>query len=144
MSQIEVAAGDTDGAIKRLQDATLFDPNNPDTYFELGVIRYQNGDYTNAMTAFRSAIVVNNQYLNAWYYLALTDQKLGNSTEATTILTALHNRLPDNQTITNALNGTTPAATTDTTKTKTTTIPTTSSKTEKAKKLPVPTDTTTN
>ena len=141
MAQIEVANGNTDGAIKRLQDATLFDPNNPDVYFELGLIRYQNGDYTNAMTSLRSAIVVNNQYLNAWYYLALTDQKLGNSQEATTILTALHNRLPDNKTISNALSGnvtdTVSPSTTATTKAKTIT-----SIKEKAKKLPVPTDTT--
>ena len=138
MAQIEVANGDTDSAIKRLQDATLFDPNNPDTYFELGLIRYQNADYTDATTAFRSAIVINNQYLNAWYYLALTDQKLGNDTEATTILTALHTRLPDNQTITNSLNGVNAPATV-TPKAPTTT---TNSKVEKAKKLPVP-DTTT-
>ena len=150
MSQIEVAQGDTDAAVKRLQDATLFDPNNPDTYFELGVIRYQSGDYQDATTAFRSAIVINNQYLNAWYYLALTDQKLGNSSEATTILTALHNRLPDNKTISDALNGTTtattPATTTTTTKTTTTTTKTTgnTSVKEKAKKLPVSTDTTDN
>ena len=133
-----------------MQDATLFDPNNPDTYFELGVIRYQSGDYQDATTAFRSAIVINNQYLNAWYYLALTDQKLGNSSEATTILTALHNRLPDNKTISDALNGTTtattPATTTTTTKTTTTTTKTTgnTSVKEKAKKLPVSTDTTDN
>jgi len=136
MSQIEVANGDTDSAIKRLQDATLFDPNNPDTYFELGLIRYQNSDYKDAMTAFRSAIVINNQYLNAWYYLALTDQKLGNISEATTILTALRNRLPDNQTIINSLNSLTAPA--PVTPAKTDTKPATNSKIEKAKKLPVP------
>ena len=135
MAQIEVAGGDTAGATQRLQDATLFDPNNPDTYFELGLIRYQNGDYTDAATAFKSTIVINNQYLNAWYYLALADQKVGNLQEANTILTALHNRLPDNKTISSALSGNTPVApSTDTTKTKTTT----NSKQEKAKKLPVP------
>ena len=138
MSQIEVANGDTDSAIKRLQDATLFDPNNPDTYFELGLIRYQNGSYTDATTAFRSAIVINNQYLNAWYYLALTDQKLGNTNEANTILNALHNRLPNNQAISNSLGviNAPVAAPKVETKTKS------SSKQEKAKKLPVPTDAT--
>ena len=144
MSQIEVANGNTQAAVKRLQDATLFDPNNPDTYFELGVIRYQSGDYQDATTAFRSAIVINNQYLNAWYYLALTDQKMGNATEANTILTALHNRLPDNKTINDALSGNTSAATTpaSTTPAKTTTKTTSGSVKEKAKKLPVPADTT--
>ncbi len=145
MSQIEVANGNTDSAIKRLQDATLFDPNNPDTYFELGLIRYQNANYTDAMTAFRSAIVVNNQYLNAWYYLALTDQKLGNNDEATTILTALHNRLPDNKTISNALSGNvTPAATVPTKDVKPDTKTKVNSKLEKAKKLPLPVGTTDN
>ncbi len=144
MAQIEVAAGNTDAAVKRLQDATLFDPNNPDVYFELGLIRYQGNDYTNAMTSFRSAIAANSQYLNAWYYLALTDQKLGNKQEADAILSALHNRLPDNKTIANALNGNTTSDVSTPkveTKTDTKTKGVTSIK-EKAKKLPLPTETT--
>ncbi|MEI6316843.1 MAG: tetratricopeptide repeat protein [bacterium] len=140
MAQIEVANGNTGAATQRLQDATLFDPNNPDTYFELGIIRYQSGDYTDAVTAFKSTIAINNQYLNAWYYLALADQKLGNTQEAATILTALHNRLPDNKTISNALYGAPAATTPDTTKTKSTN----SLKQEKAKKLPVPDTTSKN
>lgn len=143
MSQIEVASGNTNAAISRLQDATLFDSSNPDTYFELGLLRYQNADYANAMTAFRSAIVVNNQYLNAWYYLALTDQKLGNLSEANTILTALHNRLPDNQSISDSLTNlnspSLPVKSSTTTKTKQL-----NSKVEKAKNLPLPVDSTKN
>ncbi len=134
MSQIEVADGNSGAAMKRLEDATLIDPNNPDTYFELGLLRYHNGDYSGAAQSFTIAVRLNTQYLNAWYYLALADQKTGAYSDANAILIALHKRLPDNQDVTNALNGTssvTPAPDTSTTKTK-----------EKSKKLPVPTDTT--
>ncbi len=133
MSQIETAAGNSQAAVKQLQDATLIDANNPDTYFELGLLYFQNGNYTDAIGAFRATVALNNQYLNGWYYLALADQKTGNTKEANDILTALHTRLPDNQNITNALNNLTEPAT-----------PTkpASTKTEKAKKLPLPTTST--
>ncbi len=131
LAQIEVSDGNTAKAIEKIQNATLLDPNNPDVYFELGLLRYNSGDYDGAASAFKETVALNNQYLNGWYYLALADQKIGNTKEATDILTALHKRLPDNQDVKNALMGTTtttinpPAATTKPTQ-------------EKAKKLPLP------
>jgi tetratricopeptide (TPR) repeat protein len=104
MAQIEVVKGNTQGAVDRLQDATLFDPNNPDTFFELGLIRFQNEKFADAVSAFRSVLIINTQYLNAWYYLALADKKVGNLEEAKTILTALQKRFPDDKNITSELN----------------------------------------
>ncbi len=131
MAQIESAEGHTKDAIKRLQDATLIDPNNPDTYFELGLLRYQGADYPDAVSAFRTTVSINPQYLNAWYYLALADNKLGNTEEAVVILEALSLRLPDNENVKNSLASI-----------KGVSAPKqdTSSKLEKAKKLPVPSD----
>jgi tetratricopeptide (TPR) repeat protein len=140
MSQIQVAEGNADSAISRLQDALLFDSNNPDIYFELGILRFQKNDYTNAIAAFKSAININNQYFNAWYYLALADQKTGNYDEAKTILTALHNRFPDNKNISDSMGLTSTQDTTSKAETKAKT----STKNEKLKKLPVPTDSTNN
>jgi tetratricopeptide (TPR) repeat protein len=135
MSQIETAAGNSQAAVKQLQDATIIDASNPDTYFELGLLYYQNGNYSDAIGAFRSTVALNAQYLNGWYYLALADQKTGNAKEANDILTALHQRLPDNQDVSNALNGAS-TQTVDTSATKPT-----STKQEKAKKLPLPSTT---
>jgi cytochrome c-type biogenesis protein CcmH/NrfG len=132
LAQIEVADGDTATAIQQIQNATINDRSNPDLYFELGLLRYNTGDFANAKTAFRTTISLNNQYLNAWYYLALTDQKTGDRDEAIAILTALKERLPDNKEVADTLsfiNNPAPAPVS---------TPTAPTKQEKAKKLPLP------
>ncbi len=131
LAQIEVSDGNTAGAIQKIQSAADADPNNPDVYFELGLLRYNSGDYVNAIGAFKTTINLSNQYLNAWYYLALAEGKTGNVKDATDILTALHNRLPENQEVANALQNITAPVVVPPTKPAT-------SKTEKAKKLPLP------
>ena len=111
-AQIQVAANDNDSALQTLVKTTQLDPNNPDTYFELGLLRYNMADYADAIASFRVTVNLSPQYINAWYYLALSDQKIGSNQEATAILQALHQRYPDNQNVTSALNGNpTPAAT---------------------------------
>ena len=104
-AQIQVAANDNDAALQTLVSATQLDPNNPDTYFELGLLRYNTADYADAIASFRVVLNLNSQYLNAWYYLALADLKIGSTQEANAILTALHQKYPTNQNITDALNG---------------------------------------
>ena len=139
LAQIEIADGNTQTAIQRLQDATIVDPTNPDTHFELGLLRYQNGDYAGARTSLGTAVNLDNSYLNAWYFLALANDRAGNKDEAKQILEALHDRLPDNKTIQTAYDNVEagrPAAPASITAPATTTT-TTTSKTEKSKKLPV-------
>ena len=114
LAQIETADGNDDAALKRIEDTTMIDPNNPDTYFHLGVLHYNRKEYTDAIGALRTTIALNNQYLNAWYFLALCDQKTGATTEANDILTKLHAAFPTNDNITSALNGN-PNTTTDAT-----------------------------
>ena len=114
LAQIETADGNDEAALKRIEDTTLIDPNNPDTYFHLGVLHYNRKEYTDAIDAFRTTIALNTQYLNAWYFLALCDQKTGSATEANDILTKLHTAFPTNDNITSALNGN-PNSSTDTT-----------------------------
>lgn len=104
-TQIQLSQNDTDAAIKTLLEAARLDSKNPDIYFQLGLVRYTAGMYTEAASALRLAVAISPQYINAWYYLALTDQKLGETQEAQAILKALHEKYPDNQTITNAFNG---------------------------------------
>ncbi len=150
MSQIEMAEGKADAAITRLQSAELFDSNNPDVYFELGLLYYQTGDYNNAVSSFRASVSIDGQYLNAWYYLALSDKKIGATTEANSILESLHNSFPNNQSVSNALNNTVATDNTATTTeakattsakvvTSTKTIKTSKAKAEKIKTLPLPT-----
>ena len=104
-AQVQVAANQNDAALQTLVTATQVDPNNPDAYFELGLLRYNDADYPDAIASFRVTINLSSQYLNAWYYLALADLKIGSTQEASAILTALHQKYPTNQNITDALNG---------------------------------------
>ncbi|MBP6884255.1 MAG: tetratricopeptide repeat protein [Candidatus Pacebacteria bacterium] len=138
LSQIETATGNTSAAIKRLQDATLVDPNNPDAYFELGLLYYQNGRYSDSVSALRSAVNLNSQYMNAWYFLALADKKIGEIEEATKILEALSTRFPDSVEVSNALSS---LSSNDSKNSDTVEPDTTTTKKDKAKKLPIPTDT---
>lgn len=137
LAQIEIAAGNTNTAIARIQEATIVDPTNPDAFFELGILRYNTGDYNNAIAAFRRTVSLNSNYLNAWFYLALADQKVGNMAEANEILQILHERFPDNQNVTNALNLKSGDTTVAPEQSSITPSPTTT-KTEKSKKLPLP------
>ena len=103
LSQIDTAAGNTTSAVRHLQNASLLDPNNADVYFQLGYLRYTTGSYSDAIASFRRAVTLSPQYVNAWYYLALANQKVGATAEATSILTALRNKFPDNTDISAAL-----------------------------------------
>ncbi len=108
LAQIDNSEGKKDAAYQDIQNATIADPNNPDTYFQLGVIHYNNKEYTDAINSFHTVIGLNNQYLNAWYFLALCELKTGASDDAKIILGKLHKAFPDNQNVTDALNGNVP------------------------------------
>jgi tetratricopeptide (TPR) repeat protein len=103
LAQIDSSAGNTSAAVRHLQNATMLDPNNADIYFQLGFLRYSTNSYTEAVAAFRRAVTLSPQYINAWYYLALANQKIGANAEATSILTALRNKFPENTDISAAL-----------------------------------------
>ncbi len=132
LAQIEVADGNIAGAAKKLESAASVDPNNPDIYFELGLLRYQAGSYADAEFSFNRAVYLDNNYLNAWFFLALTEDKLGKHADGIAILEKLHEGLPDNAEVTQALNTMRAGGTQTADKPA-------SSKIEKAKKLPVDT-----
>lgn len=96
LAQIEITDGNTANAVKKLEEASAIDPNNPDVHFELGAIRYQAGNYADAEFSFSRVVSIDNSYVNAWYYLALTKNKLGKTSEAIAILEKLHEAFPDN------------------------------------------------
>ena len=128
LAQIETNEGNLLGAIKQAEYAGEMSPNDPTIFFRLGLLRYNNSDYTGAVSAFGQAVMLNNNYLNARYFLALSYQKVGRSNDALTQFKILSKVLPENQELKDAINGNgmdTPVVSAPTTTTTTKNTPTT-------------------
>jgi tetratricopeptide (TPR) repeat protein len=99
LSQIDVAEGDIDQAIANVSAATQIRPNDPLVFFQLGILRYQNENYTGAVTAFESAVILNNFYDNARYFLGLSYEQENRTEEAIVQFEILEQRYPQNEEI---------------------------------------------
>jgi tetratricopeptide (TPR) repeat protein len=104
LSQVELNEGNTNEAIKQAELATSFAPDDATVFFRLGLLYYNNSDYTKAVSAFENAVIIDNSYLNARYFLAQSYQKVGRTNEATSQYDILNKIVPDNQTIKEAMN----------------------------------------
>lgn len=82
LSQIQVDEGDLKAAIQSTEGATLFAPNDPVVFFQLGFLRYNNRDFAGARDAFMRAVGLNNSYANALYFLGLSFHQLGDREKA--------------------------------------------------------------
>ena len=72
-------------------------------FFRLGLLRYNNNDYSGAVSAFQQAVILDPQYMNARYLLAQAYQKVGRTDDAKTQFIILSKLLPNNQDVKNAL-----------------------------------------
>jgi len=77
LAQIESEEGNLSGAIKQVEYAGQISPNNPTIFFKLGVLRYNSSDYNGAISAFKQAVILNPNYLDARYLLGQSYQKIG-------------------------------------------------------------------
>lgn len=103
--QIETNEGNLPEAIKQAEYAGTMAPNDPTVFFRLGLLRYNNSDYTGAVGAFEKAVILDNSYLNARYYLGESYKKVGRTADALTQFNILAKVLPDNQDIKDAISG---------------------------------------
>lgn len=118
LAQIETDAGHADEAIKQAEYASSLSPNDPTIFFRLGLLRYNNSDYTGAVSAFETAVILDNRYLNARFFLAESYKKAGRSSDALVQFKILAKILPDNQDIKDAIASfSNPQPTTDNTST---------------------------
>jgi tetratricopeptide (TPR) repeat protein len=104
LAQIETSEGNLPEAIKQAEYASVVAPNDPTVYFRLGLLRYNNSDYTGAVGAFERAVILNTRYLNARYFLGQAYKKVGRTSDARTQFDILSKLLPDNQDVKDALN----------------------------------------
>ena len=101
--QIETAEGNLDEAIKQAELAGSMAPNDPTVFFRLGLLRYNNGSYTSAISAFEKAVLLDNSYLNARYFLGQSYKKVGRTDDALVQFNILKSIAPDNQDVKDAI-----------------------------------------
>ncbi len=75
-SQIEATNGDIKSAIATMISVASLYPSDPNVFFELGKLQYANKDYVSAMPSFERAVILNQYYSNARYFLGLTYSNL--------------------------------------------------------------------
>lgn len=102
--QIDTNEGNLSDAIKQAEYAGQVDPNDSTIFFRLGLLRYNNNDYNGAVSAFEKAVVLDNTYLNAHYFLGQAYKKVGRTSDALIQFNLLAKVLPDNQDIKDAIN----------------------------------------
>ena len=103
--QIETNEGNLSEAIKKAEYAGSLAPNDATVFFRLGLLRYNNSDYTGAVDAFEKAVILDNSYLNARYFLGQSYKKVGRTSDALIQFNILSKIAPDNQEIKDAVNG---------------------------------------
>jgi cytochrome c-type biogenesis protein CcmH/NrfG len=103
LAQIETGEGNLLEAIKQAEYAGQVAPNDPTVFFRLGLLRYNNNDYSGAVSAFEKAVILDNTYLNARYFLGLSYKKAGRSSDALIQFNILKEVLPDNEDIKKAI-----------------------------------------
>ncbi len=114
LAQIETNEGNLSAAIKQAERAGALTPRDPTVFFRLGLLRYNNSDYAGAVSAFEQAVIIDNNYLNARFFLGESYKKVGRKEDALTQFNILSKVLPDNQDIKDAISSLSSAGAPDT------------------------------
>lgn len=97
LSQLEASQGNVKEAIASAEAAATLAPNDPTVFFQLGLLRFNSRDYKGAAGALEQAVAQNASYANAKYFLGLSYEKLGRSTDAIAQFEGLKKTNPDNK-----------------------------------------------
>ncbi|MFA6404678.1 MAG: tetratricopeptide repeat protein [Candidatus Paceibacterota bacterium] len=97
LSQIQATQGNLKDAIISANVATQINPQNPLLFFQLGLLAYNDKNYTLAAQALEEAIKLQPVYANAQYFLGLSYVRLNKTTEAVTVFEELKKANPDNK-----------------------------------------------
>ncbi len=96
LSQIEINEGNVPEAIKTVEVASLLTPRNPLIFFQLGILKYSEEDYKGSIIALERAVILDNQYSNARYFLGLSYYKLDMIKKAIDQFSVVSSLNPDN------------------------------------------------
>ena len=104
LAQLQMNEGDVKAATDSLVNATISSPNDYGIFFQLGSLRYENKDYKNAIDSFEKAVILNNYYSNAKYFLGLSYYQVGRTADAIAQFNDLQKLNPDSQEVLTILN----------------------------------------
>lgn len=104
LSQVNVAEGEIEKAIENVRTTTLVRPNDPVTYFQLGLLQYQNNNFNDSIVSFETALGLDQFYANAKYFLGLSYYQVDRVTDAKNIFRELSKTNPNNQEVSFILN----------------------------------------
>jgi tetratricopeptide (TPR) repeat protein len=96
LTELDIAAGNIDEAIRSTESLIAIESTNPGRYYQLGVLYSAKANREMAVAAFTAAIELNPQYANARYLRALEYLALGNTEAAVTELAVVRDLNPDN------------------------------------------------
>lgn len=97
LSQIQVSQGDLPAAINSVETASLIAPDDPTVFFQLGLLRYNNQDFSGTISALERAVLLNPSYSNARYFLGLSYDRVGRKNDAINQFVEIEKFNPDNQ-----------------------------------------------
>ncbi len=97
LAQIEIASNNIKGAIESVGITTLIEPYNSGLYFQLGILQYNNKDYSNSIISFEKSLSLSPDYANAQYFLGLAYERVGRRTDAIKVFDYLSKTNPENQ-----------------------------------------------
>ena len=103
MAQLEAGVNNIEKAISAAESGAILSPDNAGIFFELGLLKYSNKDFTGAVEALRQATTIMPNYANAQYFLGLSLEALKKHDEAIAQFESLIKTNPDNVEIQNIL-----------------------------------------
>ncbi len=81
-SQLELSEGDSKAAIATMITVASLYPTDPNVFFRLGLLQYNNKDYSSAVPSFERSVILYNYYSNARYFLGLSYANLNRDKDA--------------------------------------------------------------
>jgi tetratricopeptide (TPR) repeat protein len=97
LSQLQVANNQLKDAMVSTQVAIQLNPSEPLLYFQLGILAYNDKNYTLSIQALEQAVKLNKDYANAKYFLGLSYARMGRNADAITQFQDLAKSNPDNK-----------------------------------------------
>lgn len=96
LAQTALRLGDTDAAIRSVENAKAAAPFDTGVAFQLGLLYYQKNDFDRARAEFERAVSMNESYSNARYFLGLIYDRQGEKQKATDQFMRIEKLNPDN------------------------------------------------
>lgn len=82
LAQLEASSGNLSEAIRRAETTVLLVPNDIGVLFQLGLLYYQNKNFSDAKIVLERAVELNSNYSNARYFLGLIYDRAGEKAKA--------------------------------------------------------------